>query len=178
MGLESEQTSKARRCGNLPVVRTALATVGVALAFAGVGAAAPAFEGYTFPLAHFTSAQDATAHGDVHLTVSFDRNGTASACWQFSVFTRERTRYVYVRKATAGHDGPIVDTFTFPARDMPWSGGTGFSGCRGVKTLVARAMVRAPWKFYLDARSAALRHAARAQLRGPAKRCPSSVNCG
>jgi hypothetical protein len=61
---------------------------------------------------------------------------------------------------------------------MPWSGGTGFNGCRGVTYLVAREMVRAPWNFYLDARSATFRHAARAQLRGPAQRCASVVNCG
>src|SRR5687767_11252822 len=115
-------------------MRTAIGLLAATLAVTGAGAASPSFEGYTFPLAHFRPAGDPTAHGDVHWVVHFDKNKTASLCWQFGVFTRDRTRYVYLRKASAGRQGPIVDTFDLHPpvvgwESMPWRGSTGYSGC-------------------------------------------------
>ncbi len=165
-------------------MRAATATfVGaLALALAGAGAAAePSFEGYQFPLSRFKPVQDPTARGDVYWTVHFATNA-ASACWKFSVFTRDRTRSVQLRRVVPGRRARVVRTFDLRPpvagwEQMPWSGGTGFSGCTIVSTAVARAMVRAPRSFFLEAQTVTLPRAARAQLRGPAKRCPSAVNC-
>jgi hypothetical protein len=160
-------------------MRTVIVVITAALALASSGAAAPISEGYRFPLAFFEPRQDPTARGDVYWSIGFATNA-ASACWQFGVFTRERTTHIYLRRAPAGRHGPIVDTFNMrpPSPEPRWSGSTGFSGCRALPRRVARAMVRAPRTFYLEARTVTLRRAARFQLRGPAKRCSSLSLCG
>jgi hypothetical protein len=103
-------------------MRTVIVVITSALALASSGAAAPISEGYRFPLAFFEPRQDPTARGDVYWSIGFATNA-ASACWQFGVFTRERTTHIYLRRAPAGRHGPIVDTFNMrpPSPEPRWS---------------------------------------------------------
>jgi hypothetical protein len=149
------------------------------LAFAGAAAAAaPRVDGYRFPLVHFEPVLDSAAHGDVYFVLQFE-SGTATACWQFDVFTEGRARSLSLRRAPAGRQGPIVYTWDLHQPDLspaPWSGGSEWSGCTRLSTLVARAMVRAPSNFYFETRSVTVAHAARGQVNGPVQRC--TFPCG
>ncbi len=150
-----------------------------AFALAGVAAAAPPrVDVYRFPLVRFEPVMDSAAHGDVYFVLQFE-NGTAMACWQFDVFTKDRARSLSLRRAPAGRQGPIVYTWDLHQPVLvpgPWPGGSEWSGCTRLSTLVARAMVRAPSNFYFETRSVTVAHAARAQLHGPVQHC--TFPCG
>jgi hypothetical protein len=150
-----------------------------AFALAGAAAAGPArVDVYRFPLVYFEPVLDSAAHGHVYFVLQLE-NGTATACWQFDVFTKDGARSIALRRAPASRQGPIVYTWDLHQPDLvpaPWSGGSEWSGCTRLSTLVARAMVRAPSNFYFETRSVTVAHAARGQLHGPVQRC--TFPCG
>jgi hypothetical protein len=155
-----------------------LVLVGV-FTLAGVAAAAPPrVDVYRFPLVSLEPLLDSAAHGDVYFVLQFE-NGRATACWQFDVFTKDRARSLALRRAPVGRQGPIVYTWDLHQPvvvQSPWPGGSEWSGCTPLPTLVARAIVRAPSSFYFETRSVTVAHAARGQLHGPVQRC--TFPCG
>jgi hypothetical protein len=155
-----------------------LVLVGVFALVGSAAAAPPRVDVYRFPLVYLKPVLGSAAHGDVYFVLQFE-NGTATGCWQFDVFTKDRARSLSLRRAPAGRQGPIVHTWDLHQPDIvpaPWPGGSEWSGCTRLSTLVAQVMVRAPSKFYFESRSVTVIHAARGQLHGPVHRC--TYPCG